>query len=90
MKYCRFHVYLLLTIVGEPCSMDGDVRLVNGQDETQGRVEFCYDGVWGTVCDNQWDNNDARVVCRQLGLNESTLTSHSLSSINTLILFLFI
>ena len=46
---------------------NGDIRLANSATKYQGRVEVCYHGNWGTVCDDGWDNNDARVVCNQLG-----------------------
>ncbi|XP_051256282.1 scavenger receptor cysteine-rich domain-containing group B protein isoform X2 [Dicentrarchus labrax] len=46
---------------------DGTVRLMNGQNTCQGRVEIYYHGKWGTVCDDDWVLNNARVVCQQIG-----------------------
>ena len=53
------------------CSNLGQIRLVNGYHQFDGRVEICINGEWGTVCNNLWDYNDAKVVCRQLGHPEA-------------------
>ncbi|XP_036004148.1 platelet endothelial cell adhesion molecule [Fundulus heteroclitus] len=49
---------------GVICSA-GLIRLI-GPNRCSGRVEIYNNGSWGTVCNNSWDINNARVVCRQL------------------------
>ncbi|XP_048767769.2 deleted in malignant brain tumors 1 protein-like [Ostrea edulis] len=48
-------------------------RLVGGGSEKEGRLEVYMNGQWGTVCDEDWDVIDARVVCQSLGFIGHTI-----------------
>ena len=43
------------------------MRLVGGEEDTEGTVEICYYNIWGLVAVHGWDDNDATVVCNELG-----------------------
>ena len=43
------------------------IRLVDGTSSQIGRIEIQYNGVWGTVCNRNFDISSANVACRCLG-----------------------
>ena len=65
MQYVVF-ISLYIAIIAD-CT-DGLIRLVDGSDEFEGRLEMCVDGKWGTVCDNGFSTIDAVKACAQLKL----------------------
>jgi hypothetical protein len=47
--------------------LKGDIRIRDGTHPSNGRVEVCKNGIWGSVCFSGWSDNEAAVVCRHLG-----------------------
>ena len=64
-RSCKFCNKMMMFNSTEPDNVA--IRLVGGSATYEGTVEIYYDGIWGSICDDSWDTNDARVVCRQLG-----------------------
>ena len=55
--------------------VSGDLRLIDPSGSTGsrfGRLEVYYRGQWGTVCDDNFSPNDAKVACSQLGFEDYT------------------
>lgn len=56
-------------MVSESNCTDGALRLAGKPFNTQSfwKLEVCFNRAWGSICNDQWDDDDAVVACRELG-----------------------
>lgn len=68
-----------------------EVALVGGSRPSEGRVEITINNITGTVCDDDWDDRDAAVICRMIGYRwMSTITFLHVTCCNVMQYYLFI
>lgn len=58
------------------------VRLANDAVASDGLVQVYHNKIWGWICDQQWDKNDADVVCSELGYTNAISTYSQFSNKN--------
>ena len=64
--------YLTATSYEPATTREPVIRLVGGTGPHEGRVELLYEGLYGTVCDDDWGNIDATIACKMLGYQSGT------------------
>ena len=62
-KSSYIYYYTLITMIARPCN-ESELRLLNS------RVQICHGTRWGDICDDDWRDTNARVVCKELGFSQ--------------------
>ncbi|CAC5401410.1 unnamed protein product [Mytilus coruscus] len=63
--------------IGTLCEVHAKVRLVDGSHSLEGRVEIYVDETWGTICDDAFGEEEARVICGMIGYSKNGSISYS-------------
>ena len=59
----------MYTLHQDGTCVDGTVHLVGGPDISTGRVEYCHNGTWHSVCASGWEisGREAQFICKTVG-----------------------
>ena len=63
----RFVACVIFIPLSTAYCTDGQVRLVDGDTDVEGRVEICFNWRWGTISGDGWTQTESTVVCNDLG-----------------------
>ena len=66
MLHENYYIFKYYQIIPIDCE-EGDIRLTGSDHHFEGFVEICLDKMWGLVSQSGWNDNDAKVICMQLG-----------------------
>ena len=69
---------IIINFIDAVACPEGEIRLEGTNSAFGGRVEVCLQQSWTTICDVYWDNQDASVLCRQLGFSPYGNTEYQL------------
>ncbi|XP_067433397.1 scavenger receptor cysteine-rich type 1 protein M130-like isoform X4 [Thunnus thynnus] len=76
LRDCASSWWMSSFIIELTCS--DSVRLVNGNSLCSGRLEVKSEQSWSSVCEADFDQQDAEVVCRELGCGEPSVLQGAL------------
>ena len=79
-----FRLYTGADTLNDNCS-HGELRIASRSDDSEalsseGRLEICVNGVWGTICGIRYGTRDANVACRQLGYDDQGMCMMDINS----------
>ncbi|XP_040859323.1 CD5 antigen-like [Ochotona curzoniae] len=53
------------------CEDPLELKLVGGHSRCSGRLQVLHHGMWGSVCNDGWGEQEDQVVCKQMGCGKS-------------------
>lgn len=54
-----------------------DIRLIGGRKASEGRIEVKHNGIWGSICSQNFSLTEGMVICRSLGFKSRYVLIYS-------------